>query len=214
MKTKEEILEQIKKLLALGDSCRNDSDEEAQAAMLKAQQLMAKYDISIEEAQSEEEEEYAHEICEHKWDYAYRVPLAHIMAKNFRCMVYVKGKRIVFMGHPSDAQICKATFEFAYKYIMKRGSSIYNKRYQMGYTTKGVFNSYANGFLSGLRDAFDVQCKALSIITPKDVVDKFNDISKDWNLKKARNIEATDAESWHEGKKDGKHFMDKNRLTE
>ena len=212
MTAKEEMIEKVKKLLALGDASKNNSDEEAQAAMLMAQKLMAKYDISIEEAEAPEEQQYAHEECEHKWDYAYRVPLAHVLAKNFRCMLYTHNKRIVFMGHPSDAKICKATFEFAYQFIMRRGNSIYNKRYSMGYPTKGVFNSYANGFISGLQEAFNVQCKALAIVTPPDVVEEFNAISKGWTTRASKRIEATDHKSWAEGRKDGKSFLDKNKL--
>lgn len=214
MKAKEDILRKIKDLLELGDKSRNNSDEEAQAAMLMAQKLMAKYDISAEEVEGGDEEQYAHEMCEHKWDYAYRIPLAHIMGKNFRCMVYSHGKRIVFMGHPSDAKICKATFEFAYQFIMKRGNAIYNKRYAMGYKTKGVFNSYAHGFLVGLKEAFEVQCTALAIVTPPDVVKEFENISKDWATKKRKNIgdDVTDMSTWREGRKDGKSFMDRKSI--
>jgi hypothetical protein len=212
MTAKEEMLEKVKKLLALGDASKNNSDEEARSAMLMAQKLMAKYDISVEEVEEPQEQQYAHEMCEHKWDYAYRVPLAHVLAENFRCMLYNHGKRIVFMGHPSDAKICRATFEFAYQYIQRRGNSIYNKRYSTGLPTKGVFNSYANGFICGLKEAFDVQCTALAIVTPPDVIEKFNEISEGWKTKKSRRIEATEAEAWREGKKDGKSFMDKKKL--
>ena len=213
---KEDVLRKIKDLLELGDKSRNNSEEEAQAAMLMAQKLMAKYDISAEEVSGAEEEKYAHEMCEHKWDYAYRIPLAHILGKNFRCMVYSHGKKVVFMGHPSDAKICKATFEFAYDFIMKKGSALYNKRYSMGYPTKGVFNSYAHGFLTGLKEAFDVQCKALAIVTPPDVVDKFNEISKDWATKKRKNIgdDVTDYGTGREGRNDGKAFMERKQLPE
>lgn len=215
MKTKEDILEKIKGLLALGTSSRNNSEEEAKAAMLKAQELMAKYDITAEEVEGEENcDQYAHEECEHKWDYAYRIPLANVLSKNFRCMVYIRGKKIVFMGHPSDAKICRATFEFAYKFIQKKGNAVYNKRYSMGYCTKGVFNSYAHGFIVGLQEAFDVQCRALAIITPPDVIDEFTNMTKGWGNKKSKNIadDATDIEGWREGRRDGKAFMDKDKL--
>lgn len=214
--SKEDILRKIKDLLALSDKSRNNSDEEAQAALLMAQKLMAKYDISAEEVDGEEQEQYSHEICEHKWDYAYRIPLAHILSENFRCMVYSHGKKVVFMGHPSDAKICKATFEFAYQYIMRQGSALYNKKYSMGYPTKGVFNSYAHGFLTGLKAAFDVQCKALAIVTPPDVIDKFNDISKDWGTKKTKNIgdDVTDMGAWKEGQRDGKSFMERKQISD
>lgn len=216
MKTKEKMLEKIKELLNLGDSSRNNSDQEAQAAMLKAQELMAKYDISIEEVEGEEEEVYAHEECEHKWDYAYRIPLANVLGKNFRCMVYCRGKSVVFMGHASDAQICKATFEFAYKFIQRQGNAIYNKKYAMGRPTKGVFNSYAHGFIVGLNEAFDAQCKALAIVTPQDVIDEFNNITKDWQTKKSKNIaqDVTNHEVWSEGRRDGKEFLNKKKLPE
>ena len=212
MKHKEDIVEKIKKLLALADDSKNNSDEEAKAAMLKAQALMAKYDISVEEVEEQEEPEYAHEMCEHKWDYAYRIPLAHVLSENFRCKTYCRGKRIVFMGHPSDAKICKATFEFAYSFIQKRGNQIYNKRYSMGYPTKGVFNSYANGFISGLKEAFDVQCRALAIVTPPDVVSKFEEISQGWKHRSSKGLDVSDAEVWRQGHKDGKKFLDKDKL--
>jgi hypothetical protein len=214
--TKDDVLRKIKDLLALGDSARNNSEEEAKAAMLKAQQLMAKYDISTEEVEGEEEEQYAHEMCEHKWDYAYRVPLANVLAKNFRCMVYFRGKSVVFMGHPSDAKICRATFEFAYKFIQKKGNSVYNKRYSMGYPTKGVFNSYAHGFIVGLQEAFNVQCKALAIVTPPDVIDEFKNLSKNWGTRNCKDIseDATDYQVFREGRIDGKKFMDKDKLPE
>lgn len=214
MKTKEKILDKIKGLLALGNAAKNNSDEEAMAAMLKAQELMAKYDVSLEEVEEQKEEEYSHEMCEHKWDYAYRIPLANVLSQNFRCMTYCQGKRIVFMGHPSDAKICKATFEFAYAFIQKRGNQVYNKRYSMGYPTKGVFNSYANGFISGLKEAFDIQCVALAIVTPPDVVSKFEDISKDWKRKSSKGLEVNDFEAWRKGHKDGKKFLDKDKLPE
>lgn len=212
MATKEEMLDKVKKLLALGNTSDNNSDEEATAAMLKAQQLMAKYDISAEEVEDQEEEQYAHEACEHKWDYAYRKPLAVILSENFRCMLYMRGNRVVFMGHPQDAKICKATFEFAYRFIMRRGNYIYNKRYSAGRTTKGIFNSYATGFLTGLKEALDAQCRALMIVTPKDVVDEFENMTKDWGSKESKSIQATNAEVYYEGKQDGKSFMDRNKL--
>lgn len=216
MKSKESIVEKIKALLALSDADRNNSEEEAQAAMLKAQELMAKYEISVEEVDTPEEEKYSHEVCEHKWDYAYRVPLAQVLAKNFRCMVYMNNKRIIFMGHPTDAKICKETFEFAYRFIMRKGNSVYNKRYALGYSTKGVFNSYAHGFIKGLEEAFDAQCQALVVVTPPDVVEEFKNMSSGWKQKKTKNIgnDVTNGEVWREGKLDGKAFMNRDKLPQ
>lgn len=210
--TRENALEVIQKLFNLGDKNRNDSDQEAELAILKAQKLMAKYDISIEEVKEEKEPEYAMEECEHKWNYGYRVPLAQILAKNFRCHLFERGKNIVFMGHKMDAAICKQTFEFAYKYIMKQGNREYNRRYEMGYTTRGVFNSYAQGFLLGLKKSLDEQCVALAIITPPDVTAKFKEMTEGWKEKSTRMGEATDAETFRKGVKDGERFLQKDKL--
>ena len=127
MNNREDALDLIRKLFNLGDKEKNNSDQEAELSILKAQKLMAKYDISIEEVKKEKEPEYAHEICEHKWNYGYRVPLAQVLAKNFRCELYERGKSIVFMGRKVDAAICGQTFEFAYKYIRETDKSPFEK---------------------------------------------------------------------------------------
>lgn len=212
--TREDALNLVQKLFNLGDKERNNSDQEAEAAILKAQKLMAKYDISLEEVQEEKGPEYAHEICEHKWNYGYRVPLAQVLAKNFRCELFMRGKSIVFMGHKMDAAICRQTFEFAYKFIMKRGNQEYNRRYEMGYTTRGVFNSYARGFIIGLKKSLDEQCVALAIVTPPDVTAKFKEMSEGWKQKTIKMGEATDVETLHKGIKDGERFLQKNKLPE
>ena len=212
--TREDALNLVQKLFNLGDKERNNSDQEAEAAILKAQKLMVKYDISLEEVQEEKGPEYSEEICEHKWDYGYRVPLAQVLSKNFRCELFMKGKSIVFMGHKMDDEICRQTFEFAYKFIMKRGNQEYNRRYEMGYQTRGVFNSYAQGFILGLKRSLDAQCVALAIITPPDVTAKFKEMSEGWKQKTTKMGEATDAETLRKGIKDGERFLQKNKLPE
>lgn len=212
--TREEALNLVQKLFNLGDKDRNNSDQEAEAAILKAQKLMAKYDISIEEVQEEKSPEYSTEKCEHKWDYGYRVPLAQVLAKNFRCELFMYGKSIVFMGHKLDAVICRQTFEFAYKFIMRRGNQEYNRRYEMGYNTRGVFNSYAQGFILGLKRSLDAQCVALALVTPPDVTAKFQEMSQDWSSKSVKMGDATDGETFNKGYKEGKAFLQKTQLPE
>lgn len=214
MLTREAALEKVKLLLALADKSKNDSDNEAEAAILKAQQIMAKYDISIEEASEEKGPEYGEEVCEHKWDYGFRIPLAHVLAENFRCEVFLRGKRVTFMGHKTDAEICRQTFEYAYKFIMKRGNQEYNRRYELGYKTRGVFNSYANGFIMGLKKKLDAQCTALAIVTPPDVKSRFQEMSKDWKTSKTRQGKGDDVESFVKGFKDGEDFLQKKSLPQ
>ena len=118
------------------------------------------------------------------------------------------------MGRKVDAAICRQTFEFAYNYIMKRGNQEYNRRYEMGYTTRGVFNSYARGFIIGLKKSLDEQCVALAIVTPPDVTAKFKEMSEGWKQKTTKMGEATDAETLRKGIKDGERFLQKNKLPE
>lgn len=213
--TKEKILAKIKRLLELSNSSKNNSEEEAKAAMLKAQELMAKYEVSIEEVSAEEEQQFAHEECEHKWDYGYRIPLGVALANNFRCKVYLSGKSVVFMGHSIDAKICKETFEFAYKFIMKKGNQIYNKKYAMGHVTKGVFNSYALGFIRGLKEALEVQSKALIIVTPPDVECEFIEFTKGCKESKSRtNTTRLDFATYNEGVRDGRQFANRDKLPQ
>lgn len=204
-----EIINKIKRLLALGDKTKNSSEAEAESAMLKAHELMAKYDISVE-LSAEEEIVYSEQFCETKWNMAFRKPLATIIAKNFRCETYLSGRSgpIVFFGHESDVTIAKNVFEFAYSFAMSQGNKQYNKNYQLGKITKGVFNSYVTGFISGLQKKLGEQSKELMVITPPDVTEKFKEMSA--NFKTASHgMRATgfDAEAYIKGQEDGRSVL-------
>lgn len=210
----ERIIEKIKGLLALGDKSRNCEDAEAQAAMLKAQELMAKYNISVEMTE-EEKISYTHEVCDSKWNMGFRKPLARVIANNFRCTHYLRGSggAIVFFGHANDARIAKEVFEFAYAFAMKEGNRCYNKCYQMGRETRGVFNSYVQGFIKGLEQKLGEQSMALMIVTPQDVKDEFQELSKNWKTSAGgmRNT-GFDREAYSQGVTDGRTVMNGRRL--
>ena len=87
MKDKDVIIDKVKKLLNLADKDKNNSDAEAEAALLMAQKLMAEHDISIDET-SADKIAYANEECKHKWNMGFRKLLAQILANNFRCKVW------------------------------------------------------------------------------------------------------------------------------
>lgn len=211
----EKIIQKIKGLLALGDASRNCEEAEAQAAMLKAHELMAKYNITIEET-ADEQVSYVHEECTSKWNMGFRKPLANIIAQNFRCEVYLRGNggSVVFFGHSTDARIAKEVFEFAYSFALKEGNRCYNKCYQMGRETKGVFNSYVRGFLAGLKQKLGEQSRALIVVTPKDVKDKFADMSKSFK-EGSGGIRDTgfDYDAYSQGVTDGRTVMNGRQLT-
>lgn len=206
------IIERIKGLLALGDKSRNASEAEAEAALLKAQELMAKYNVSVELTE-DEKISYSHETCESKWNMGFRKPLSVIIANNFRCETYIHGGSIVFFGHSTDARIAREAFEFAYTFAMKEGNRCYNKNYQMGRPTQGVFNSYVKGFLRGLKDKLGEQSTALMIVTPPDVKSEFEEFSKDFRSASGgmRNT-GFDPDAYKQGIADGRTVMNGRRL--
>lgn len=208
---KENIIEKVKKLLSLADNNKNASEAEVSAALLKAQELMAKYDLSIADT-TETKEQCKVVECEHKWDMGFRIPLATIIAKNFRCELMLTGKKIVFFGFSTDAQIAKSVFESAYTFVLREGNKHYNKAYAMGLKTKGVFNSYAAGFLAGMEQALDEQCVALMIVTPVEVTDAFHDFTKNMRTRTTRlQLDEINRDVFHSGKEDGKNMMAKKK---
>lgn len=214
IKDKDVIIDRVKKLLNLADKDKNNSDAEAEAALLMAQKLMAEHDISIDEASSEKIA-YANEECTHKWNMGFRKLLATILANNFRCKVWYRHGNVVFMGHATDARIAREAFEYAYEFILREGNRQYNKYYQMGRNTKGVFNSYAKGFLFGLKQKLGEQSVALMIVTPKDVHDKYTEMTAGW--KQAGGGMREDyisPDAFQEGVKDGRTAMNGRRLED
>lgn len=211
----EKIIEKIKGLLALGDKSRNCEEAEAEAALLKAHELMAKYNISVEITE-DEKISYVHEVCESKWNMGFRKPLSRIIADNFRCEVYLKGNggSVVFFGHSTDARIAREAFEFAYSFAMKEGNRCYNKNYQMGRPTQGVFNSYVRGFLKGLKQKLGEQSTALMVITPADVKDQFAEMSKGFGQGSGGMRDTGfDREAYAQGVTDGRTVLNGRRLN-
>ena len=80
----DKIVEKIKKLLALADKAQNTNEHEAQAALLKAQKLMAEYGVSVE-GNTEEAHTYKFVVCNTPGDKGFRSHLAVTIGDNFRC---------------------------------------------------------------------------------------------------------------------------------
>lgn len=171
------IINKIRKLLELSKD-RGTTDAEAMSAMAMAQKLMVANSIEISDIEDTEidEGEVVTLECEHRWDAGYRKPLALAMASNYRCKCYMLGNCVAFMGLENDAKIAKTAFEFAYRFIMCRSNQEYERVRSQGYSGRGVVNSYAYGFIQGLKEVLDAQSRALMIVVPTVVEDKFNEI--------------------------------------
>ena len=118
-----QILEKISKTLQLGTN--NNNENEAQSAILAAQRLMAKYQITQEDVDTflnENEskdtevitEKAENEMNNDKW----KRRLMIVIAKNFRCDVYYQNKKLIVVGAKEDIQISKRVYLYAKQAIL------------------------------------------------------------------------------------------------
>lgn len=204
----EKILNKIKNLLDLANN--NPNENEAIAAALKAQELMAKYNIELDQLDDKKEtreivEEIYHQSGKHemrKW----KIGLAAIIAQNFRCKTYFMGgsNDVVFYGYKEDAKIALQVFTYLYELGNKFAVRYYNKCKKEGRETRGVMNTYLVGFRDGAAEVLGKQCTALMIVTPKEVTKSFEEMTKNWKTAKTRLNMSGDQAAYSNGKKDGK----------
>lgn len=115
--SRDSVISKVRKLIELSNN--NPSKEEAISAALKAQKLMADYDIDAAELHEDEIELVITEIPTGPiGKTTYFITLATVIAKNFRCKVYRSGCAghyvANFYGYETDAEAAKTTFEYLY----------------------------------------------------------------------------------------------------
>lgn len=204
---RESLINKIRKILSLSEN--NPSQEEAIAAALQAQKLMAKYNIHEDEVTLEEIKdeidsvfsEQPHDSHLMKW----RKILAKIVSQAFRCNAYMHGKDVVFRGYREDAQLALEVYLSLYSVGHMLAKKTESKARTMSGTAKGVYNSFTAGFLKGVSDAFNEQCTALMIVTPKEVKEDFAQFCKE-NCSKGSTIhlKSNDYQAFDSGYKEGK----------
>jgi hypothetical protein len=213
MKNKDsKIMEKILKLLALGES--NPNENEAQSAILKAHELMAEHGIDSL-SPGEEDISYSTEACEHKGNRKFRRNLANIIAENFRCRNYTYNGRVTLFGRTNDVRIAKETFEYAYSFAYRESNRLYNDCRRGGINSQGVVNSYAIGFLRGLKEKLDAQSTALMVVTPPDVHDEYATLKEKLGLRSSNirlTASRTDMMALNRGISDGRTVMNGRRL--
>lgn len=211
---REKMIEKIKKMMALAEN--NPSEEEALSVALQAHKLMMKYNIHEDEVSLEEVKEdivsifseQKHNSSLHKW----RKQLAATVAKSFRCKCYIHGKDVVFRGYKDDAQLALDVYLMLYAVGDKLGSKAYSTQLNDTGSGKGAYNSFVVGFLYGVRDAFDEQCTALMVITPKEVEEDWEEFSAGMRTSKT-SFTVIDKNLYEKGYKEGKQAV-KSRAIE
>lgn len=188
MDNKKSIIEKIKKVMALAEN--NPNQNEAIAAALKAQEMMAKFHIKEEDLGIELKEDNIDKLeCvlsgkAQKW----RLQLAITLAKNFRCKIYLTDGNVTFYGYEEDIKICSEVFRSLYSIGVKLSDKEKREARKKYGTATGVRNSFCIGFVQGIQSELEKQCTALMIVVPKEVNDKYDEMFKN---KKSRTVSAS-----------------------
>jgi len=79
---------------------------------------------------------------------------------------------------------------------------------------KGVYVSYTDGFVHGLKEKLEEQCRTLALIIPPDVVKEYKEYSKDFVVHKSRKsrTKVFDEEAYVKGLYDGKYSLHRQEL--
>jgi len=158
----EKLLAKIHNLFKLAEG--NTNENEAQNAMLKAQQIMAQNGIEQSEVHQilkpkEVISENASEFGRLSW---WEKNLGSIIARNFRCEIYINkaksGGSIVFLGLKDDVQLAKMVYNFSVIAIQNDTVKFVKqyKKYHVVYNV-GIKNDYIMGWLKGLDSKYQEQ---------------------------------------------------------
>lgn len=182
------VADKVKKLLALADS---PNENEAQTAMLKAQELMVKHKLTMRDVEEVVEKQVVTMTTTHqkfrntKW----KAILGKVISDNFLCESLSQvnqnhSARVCFVGLEEDVDICVAVFNYAVKYVDKNVARLRRKYYDAGQSAKGVEEAYAIGFCHGLRENYMAQIKnntEFGLVLVKD--DRIKEAMDDLNVR-------------------------------
>ncbi len=216
------LIEKIKKLLALSES---SNKHEAELSMLKAQELLAKHKLSLKEVKefnisnnAIKENITKVSFTKAKW----KANLARLIADNFGCELYFKTKyshTITYLGREEDITVCNIVLEYAIDCIDSAVKRIKYEYVKYGYSTRGLENDYAMGFIYGLRQKFEAQKKTnqewgLVLVKDQAVIDAYNKIKFSKGKVNINTKFQGHSEAYEKGHEDGEKFSISDKITE
>jgi len=182
MQDRSEIIDRIRKLLALATDNPNPA-EAAQAAMM-AQRLIVKNDVADYELMEKVETQKIIEShsCDARRN-AWSSKLAGVVADAFRCQIYrwhYKDDTVhwVFVGYELDATAAKQVFDTLFEIGNRLAAEECRIFRRVFGTARGVKNSYLNGFVSGIRSELEKQSKELMVVRSKEVDEAYDKITE------------------------------------
>lgn len=211
----EVVIRKINKLLALSDQSRNNSEQEAIAASLQVQKLLAKYNLSLADVTGERKDEPVEQtIVDVGMGKKWRYSLADAIADNFACKYFVVGReQIVFFGYKADIVAARRVFVYLFKVGNKLANQYAKKHREENYGADGIYNSFCKGFVAGVKKELDKQCTALAIVVQPKVQEEWDAFSADFGTINSA-IRATDRDAYDEGFVEGKRALNAQYLED
>lgn len=214
-----DILLKVKKLLALANNS-GSYEGEAANAFLKAQELMVKHNLTMEEVTEDQKP------AEAKADYsvskgsntAWKVALAKILADNFKCEVLKCGSGFCFIGMAEEVQLTISLFNLASDIMDKGMKKVRRDARKQGRITDGLAGDYVHGFLDGLKAKFAEQVEregwGLILVKPDAVVQKTQALAtgKPKQVKDQLGRRG-DMAAYQKGYKEGKNLQSQKQIT-
>ena len=216
----ERIIDKIRKLMALAGS---PNENEAKLAMMRAQQLMAKYNLSKRDIDKNDPGKVITKKVsgDVKRSPTWMAVLGKIIADNFKCYSYRQethgGSVIMMKGLEEDLEIAEVVYTYAVGFIEAETKKLRRNLRKAGTPTNGHTNDYIAGFLDGIKKQFEEQTNSnewgLILRTPQVVLDEISMMKlemKSLNMGKR----AHSKEHYQKGFQDGTNFNKRDRLQE
>lgn len=192
------------------------TEAEAQAALLMAQKLMAKYNIELEQQTGSKDFKCSLEETKVKPN-PRNNSLGNIIANSFAVKGIIYGGKWAFFGREANAKAAAEALKFIHK-TLEAGIRRVCADHGLKSSERGAafyYNAYALGFINGLKDAMAAQTKALCVVVPEDVNNKFNEKFPKLNQYRGKGMQYHhDQDAYAQGQRDGRSAMDKRSLQQ
>lgn len=206
----EEVMRKVEKLLALADTSRNPSEQEAISASMQAQKLLAKYNLDAAMVTGQEKKEDVEQVIADigagkKWRYT----LAQTVANSYCCKCFYSGNAVVFYGYKSDSLIARRVFVYLFEVGNRLANSCVREYREIGKRTENVYNSFCIGFVSGVDSELSRHCKALMLVVPQEVSESYKAFSADFKQvdNQLHQKDITDYDAMEKGYVEGKRAL-------
>ena len=200
---KEKLIKKISALLNVTVE-KGATVNEALVAATKAQELIAKYHVSIVDSQ---EEKIGEEELEgsRKWIQL----LANIVCRNMACwlIMFTQNRKtfLKFIGRDSDRNAAIKTYQM----LLEVCQSGIKKEKRCARSLKGVEFAYASGFIKAVGEEMEKQSRALMLVVPSEVDKHIEGKYPEVRTRRSRltchytnksDIEIAKANGYHDGK--------------